>query len=427
MKPVRSFRGMVCASMVLLGSATVLEATALFPAHDLEGPGLSVAYAGAGLLGGRSKNLTVVIGGPVELALLYWAGRDRPCPQDEPGGPCVLPEDGPYKDQVLALDLAPVEGTLLGSESQPDTNAGPINNLGYVADVTDLVRSRGTGRQTFRISDADPASNLADLDGAGLLVVYTDPAVTAPARVIVYHGLDFAYGEDRTAGDTQVTDPFTFNHGAARASARRGKLVVFAADAVDIGPDRIDVSRNPSLSNRLDGSAGASWDADLFPVDVPAGAGATSVQVFSEPVGKNPDSVLWVMAALWLPLPVPSGCSAAFWDRSQSLWSATGTLPRQKVSELFSESKRYGPVAMVTARAALRFKHGGGLLGAAKALAQAGVAALLNAGHPRVEFPLTRTQVITRVDTTLRSEDAAKMLDVARELGAASAAECPLD
>ena len=92
------------------------------------------------------------------------------------------------------------------------------------------------------------------------------------------------------------------------------------------------------------------------------------VQVFSEPVGRNPDSLLWVMAALWLPLPVPSGCSAAFWDRSPGLWNATGTLPGQKVSDLFTETKRYGPVATVTARAALRFQHGAGLLGAAKAL-----------------------------------------------------------
>src|SRR5690348_15222514 len=87
MKPARLLRGLVCASTVLLGFAAGLRATALFPAQDLEGPGLSVAYAGAGLLGGRSRNLTVVIGGPVELALLYWAGRDRPCPQDEPDGP----------------------------------------------------------------------------------------------------------------------------------------------------------------------------------------------------------------------------------------------------------------------------------------------------------------------------------------------------
>lgn len=427
MKLARSLRGMICASIVLLGATAGAGGTALFPAHDLEGPGLSVAYAGAGLLGGRSKNLAVGIGGRVELALLYWAGRDRPCPQEEPDGPCVLPDRSLAKDQLLFLDGAAVEGTLIGSEEQPDTNAGPINNLGYMADVTDLVRSRGTGRQVFRISDPDPASNLADLDGAGLFVVYTDPAVSAPARVIVHHGLDFAYGEDRTTGETQVTDPFTFNHGAARATVRRGKLVVFAADAVKNGPDRIDISRNPSLTDRLDGSAGESWDADLFPVDVPAGAGATSIQVFSEPVGKNPDSLLWVMAALWLPLPLPSGCSAAFWDRSPGLWNVTGTLPGQKVSDLFTEAKRFDTVGPVTARAALRFQHGAGLVGAARALVQNGVAALLNAGHPKIEFPLTRTQVITRVDTALRSEDAAKILDAARELGLANAADCPLD
>lgn len=427
MRPQRLTRGLLCALAALVGTTFGLQSTALFPAYDLEGPGLSITQTGVGLLQGRSRNLTLSIGGPVELALLYWAGRDRPCPQEEPGGPCIHPDTGPYKDQLLRLDGAVVEGILIGSEPQPDTNAGPINNLGYVADVTDLVRSHGTGRQVFHLSDADPASNLADLDGAGLLVVYTDPAVTAPARVIVYHGLDFAYGEDRTAGEPQVTDPFTFNHGAARASARRGKLVVFAGDAATIGPERIDVSRNPSLADRLDGSAGPGWDADVFPVDVPAAAGATSVQIFSEPIGRNPDSLLWVMAALWLPLPVPSGCPAPFWDRSAALWSAAGTSPGQRVGDLFVEARRYGPVGISTTRAALRFQNGGGLLGAAKVLARAGVAALLNAGHPKVEYPLTRTQVITRVDTAFRSGDGGTILAVARELDAASAASCPLD
>ncbi|MFP5284700.1 MAG: hypothetical protein ACLGI9_03080, partial [Thermoanaerobaculia bacterium] len=140
--------------------------------------------------------------------------------------------------------------------------------------------------------------SLGDLDGAGLLVVYADPAVSTPARVLVHHGLDFAYGEDRTPGETQVTDPFTFKHGAARATARKGRLVLFVGDAVNIGPDRIDISRNPSLVDKLDGSSGASWDADATLVDIPAGATATTVQVFSEPVGRNPDSLLWVMAAL---------------------------------------------------------------------------------------------------------------------------------
>lgn len=407
--------------------ATALGATPLRPVIDLQGPGLSIAYAGAGLLGRQPQSLVVNLGGPVELALLYWAGRDRPCSQGEPGGPCVIPEGRPFKDQRIQFAGVAVDGVLLGAEAQSDTNAGPINNIGYTADVTEIVQARGTGRQVFSVGDGDPADNLADLDGAGLLVVYTDPAVSTPARVLVHHGLDFAYGEDRTPGETQVTDPFTFNHGAARASMRQGRLVTFVADAEGIGPDRIDVSRNPSPVDRLDGSSGPSWDADAFSVDVPAGAMATTVQVFSEPVGRNPDSLLWVMAALWLSLPVPSGCAETFWSGSPALWRPTGTKPQERVVDLFSETRGYGQVASASLRTALRFRRDGGLLGAAKAVVRAGVAAFLNAGHPKLEYPLTRTQVITKVDTALRSGDPETMLAVAGGLEEDNGAECPLD
>ncbi|HEX6899478.1 MAG TPA: hypothetical protein VF789_07195 [Thermoanaerobaculia bacterium] len=407
-------------------SALALVATPLHPAYDLQGPGLSVVHAGAGFLDARARNLVVNVGGPVELALLYWTGRDRPCGQEKPGGPCVLPSEGLFKDQQLRFDGVLVEGVLIGSEAQPDTNAGPINNLGYMADVTEIVADQPPGRQVYPVSDGDPASNLADLDGAGLLVVYRDPAVTRPARVIVYHGLDFAYGEDRTQGDTQVTDPFTFNHGAARTAARKGRLVVFAGDSVDFAPDRIDIGHNASLSNQLNGSSGRSWDADAFAVDVPAGVVATTVQVFSEPVGLNPDSFLWILAALWLPLPTPSGCTDAFWAGSLSAWGPAGTKPTERVVDIFSEAKAYGAAGTAPLRTAIRFQVGGGLLGAARGLIRVGIAAMLNAGHPAIEFPLTRTQVITRVDTALRSGDTVKILALADELKAANGAGCPL-
>lgn len=409
-----------------LGAAAI-SATPLRPAFDLQGPGLSVVHAGVGFLDGKARNLVVNVGGPVELALLYWTGRDRPCFREEPEGPCAVPEGGLFKDQRIRFAGALLDGVLIGAESQPDTNAGAINNLGYMLDVTEIVEDRPPGRQVYPVGDGDPADHLADLDGAGLLVVYRDPAVTRAARVIVYHGLDFAYGEDRTHGDTQVTDPFTFNHGAARASARRGRLVVFAGDAVDFAPDRIDISHNPSLSNQLNGSSGRSWDADAFMVDVPARMAATTVQVFSEPVGFNPDSFLWVMAALWLPLPAPSGCGDAFWGGSLAAWGTAGLKPAGRVVDVFTEAKAYGPAGTVPLRTAIRFQPGGGLLGAAKGLIRVGIAALLNAGHPGIEFPLTRTQVITQVDTALRSGDAGEILALTDELKAVNGAGCPLD
>lgn len=401
-------------------------ATPLRPAYDLQGPGLAIAHGGVGFLDVRSRNLVVNVGGPVELALLYWAGRDRPCERAEPEVPCTVPEEGLFKDQQLRFRGILVDGELIGSEFQPDTNAGPINNIGYMADVTEIVAAQAPGRQSYPISDGDPASNLADLDGAGLLVIYRDPAVTRPARVIVYHGLDFAYGEDRTQGDNQVTDPFTFNHGAARASTRRGRLVVFAGDAVDFAPDRIDIGHNPSPANQLNGSSGRSWDADAFTVDVPARVAATTVQIFSEPVGLNPDSFLWVMAALWLPLPAPSGCSDTFWGNSLGSWGPAGLKPTERVVDVFTEAKSYGSAGIVPLRTAVRFQVGGGLLGAAKGLVRVGIAAMLNSGHPEIEFPLTRTQVLTKVDTALRSQDTVKILELTDELKAANAAGCPL-
>lgn len=435
MQPVRSMY-CVLAFLILAASSNpgALRATPLHPAFDLQGPGLSLAVAGAGMLGpgGRSKSLALNIGGPVELALLYWAGRDRPCPLEE--GRCALPDPGPYKDQVLFLDGVLVTGELIGSEVQPDTSVGPINNLGYFADVTDRVRSRGTGRLSFSVSDGDPASNLADLDGVGLLVVYENPAKPEPARVIVHHGLDFVYGEDRTRGETEITQPITFNHGAARASRRKGEVVLFVGDAESvgayrIGPDRIDVSRNPSLADRLDISSGTAWDADRFPIDIPASAGATTVQIFSEPIGLNPDSLLWVAAALWVPLPVPTGCGAAVWSRLPlNVWVVAGFRPDQRVQDTFHEFISYASVGTATLSAALRFREGPGLLGAAKELARAATTAVLNATHASVEYPLTRTQLITRVDAVLRGRDAAAILVLARELDEDNAAgNCPLD
>src|SRR4051812_36269465 len=110
MKLVRRITGSsLCLAVAL--SAAAAHGTPLHPAFDLQGPGLSIAVAGAGLLANRSQNLTVTVGGPVELALLYWTGRDRPCPVDPPdSGHCALPATGMYKDQVLALDGSPVTG-----------------------------------------------------------------------------------------------------------------------------------------------------------------------------------------------------------------------------------------------------------------------------------------------------------------------------
>jgi hypothetical protein len=317
-----------------------------------------------------------------------------------------------------------VLGKLIGSETQPDANPGAINNLGYMAEVTDQVRAKGLGRLTFRIGDGEPDRNLADLDGVGLLVLSSVPGRPA-ARVIVFQGMDFAYGEDRSPGPTRITEPIAFNHGSARAG-RHGVMAIFAGDALASAPDRIDVGHNPSVVNRLDGSAGAQWDADVLPVDIPGGTLSTTVALASEPFGGNPDSLLWLMAALRVPLPVATGCADGFWAGHLDAWKGGGVRPDQLLRNTFTESAGYEALGGTTMQSALRLNGGPDLPGAARTLLREAAAALLNAAYPALEYPLTRTQVITEVDTALRFRDQAAILDLARDLAEWNGAACPL-
>ena len=399
-------------------------ATPLRPAFELEGVGLEVAAAGVGLRGAGAgqRAIRLAIGGPVEKAVLYWAGRQRPCEPDPEGAlPCAPPVE-PYRDQALLFDGVPVTGEVIGTEVG-DGELGELS-IGYAADVTAIVAARGPGAQAFLVADADLGSNLTALDGAGLLVAWTDAADPVRRRLAVHHGLDAAHGEAFGRGEHQVTDPFTFNHGAAK-HPRAATLVLLVADCVAARPDRVDVTGNPSLVSRLDGSDGPEWDTEVVPVTIRRQVGATTVQVFSEPINENPDSLLWVAAALLVPLDAPAGCAPSFWSARAS-WEPTGIVPTQRLGDVFSQSSTFPTLFSATLGQALRFKDGPGALGGAKALLQAGAAALLNAAHPQVSYPLWRAQVIAIVDTALASRDEAAMREAAAALTAANAAGCPV-
>jgi hypothetical protein len=417
---------LICFVGWALGSLA-LSATPLSMTHEIDAPGLQIAKAGVGLQGWGSgvRKLQIDIPGHVELALLLWAGRDRPCPVDPATGVCGIPSE-PYRDQAIRFNGEDLVGKVLGTEYQPSTSRGPILNIGYGIDVTEQVRAKGAGRLSFDFADGDLASNLDEIGGASLLVVTSDPAKPM-ARGIIYQGLDFAYGEDRTHGDTEVTQAVTFNHGAVR-NARRGTVFLFVADCDDLRrPDRIDITGNPSLTDTLDGSAGAKWDADAIPIQIAGGAVATTVQLFSEPWGSNPDSLLWVAAALSIPPTAMSGCPATLWHARTDLWSTTGVTPLQRVRNVFQSAVAYGKVGDATLRTALRFQDQPGLLGAAKTLVKQGVGALLNATQGELEFPYTRAEVINQVGEVLQSGDEARIRAFAAALKTANEAGCPLD
>jgi hypothetical protein len=411
-------------------------ATPLQVALDVQGQGLSMASGAAGLEtigGGGAVSVTVNIGGPVQAALLYWAGRDRPCPQS--GGTCVIPSQ-PYLDQALVFDGNPVTGTIIGTEGQPVSGGGPINNIGYLADVTNIVKARGTGSQSFSIADGDTSSNLFRLNGATLLVIYTDPSDTNSYRLIVFDGLDFAYGADPTPGDTRVTAPVTFNHGSSTA-ARQAQLLISVGDAEPDRPDEIDITNNPSVLNSLGGTAGPDWDSPVLTVSIPAGVSSTTVQLVSAPVDQNPDSMLWTLGALRVPLPAPppppppttgtNGCSPGYWKNHTGSWAAAGYSPGQTTVSVFSGASAFPSLASKTLLQSIQGGGGPGTLGGATVLLRAAVAALLNASDPAVGYPLTKAQVISQVNAALASNNRDTMLSLASTLDGDNNLGCPLN
>lgn len=266
------------------------------------GAGLTIAAAGVGLegLGAGTKSIVIEIGGPVQAAILYWVVRDRPCPDD--GATCTIPFQ-PYQAQELIFDGHSMTGTALGSKLQRVGAVGQrMNNIGYRADVTGIVQAAGQGLQTFTITNGDTANHSSlRLNGAGLVVLYTDASDPTVYEVIAFDGLNFAFGRVDQPAPAQVTKPVTFTY-ASSAATRMADFVTFTAGGTPGRPNRIDISNNLSLVNQIVGIDGVSWDTLQREIDVPAGSSSTTVQMFSEPFDERPDSLLWQFAALRIPV-----------------------------------------------------------------------------------------------------------------------------
>ncbi|HEY0510693.1 MAG TPA: hypothetical protein VGH73_02235 [Thermoanaerobaculia bacterium] len=289
--------------IVLAGSlicASAAFATHLAPFIDLQEQSLNMAHDGLGLWNwsGGPVNLTVTTNGPVRFALLYWTGRERPCTLDGSGTNCPFTQ--PYKDQLMNFNGSPITGTVIGTETQPASAGGPILNIGYYADVTSTVAAAGTGTHSFTLADGDTSSNLWRLDGAGLIVGYKDSSDFTIYRVLIWDGLDFAYGDDPTPGENRVTTPVVFNHGT-NSGDRTADLLLFAGDGDANRPDNTTISNNPTQFNVLNSVQGPEFNTLFFPIDIPANVGTTTVQMNSAPAGQNPDSLLWEVAALRVP------------------------------------------------------------------------------------------------------------------------------
>ncbi len=120
------------------------------------------------------------------------------------------------------------------------------------------------------------------------------------------------------------------------------------------------------------------------------------------------------------------GCSPGYWKNHPESWVISGLSPTQTVESVFDVPDAFG-LDNTTLMQALQGGGGSGLVGAAKILLRAATAALLNAAHPGVDYPLTTQQIITDVNTALSSGNRKLMLQLAATLDNYNNLVCPIN
>jgi hypothetical protein len=118
------------------------------------------------------------------------------------------------------------------------------------------------------------------------------------------------------------------------------------------------------------------------------------------------------------------GCTPGYWKNNLAGWSATGYATTDTLGGVgFTNTGRQTSTLL----AALGFRGGSTVQGAKDILMRAAVAALLNAAHPSIHYPLTVDQVKTMVNDALASGNRATILALAATLDGYNNLGCTID
>ena len=341
------------------------------------GAGTGIVAAGTGLQDVQPGPITIDVPGNVVQVLLYWTG--------------AVTSNAP-SDDTINVDGNPVNGILIGGPTLFFTAFGKdFYYSAYRADITGLGLV-GSGLNSLSIDGLDnkDGDGHGENSGAGLLVIFDDGSATTDIQI--RDGSDLAFVNFVSPLDTTVPQTFAF---AAAASDRTADLVIFAGSVGEADrPNAIEITVNgttTTLVNPLFGSDGALWDTLTTPVNIPAGATQATVQLLSQGdgTGNLPASFNWVGAGLSVLPEQGEGCTPGYWRNHLDSWPPTGLAPGDDFDTTFGVDF-FNPD--ITLEQAVNL-GGGGI----KKVARHGTAALLNALHPDVNYPLTAAEVIALV------------------------------
>lgn len=106
------------------------------------------------------------------------------------------------------------------------------------------------------------------------------------------------------------------------------------------------------------------------------------------------------------------GLTPGYWKNYEKHEWPTPYVPTTLLSSAFSNVSEYGPLSGDDFMHALQYNGGNKDIGAARILLRSAVAALLNAAHPAINYPLSASAIIDDVNDALGSHDRMTMLDL---------------
>lgn len=118
------------------------------------------------------------------------------------------------------------------------------------------------------------------------------------------------------------------------------------------------------------------------------------------------------------------GCSPGFWKNHVCKW--VGYSPDDTIEDVFDLPPELSEVSSKNLSQALEFGGGSSIVDKAKILLRQAVAAVLNAAHPEINYPLSENDVIGEVNATLATLNTTEILNLKDILDAYNNLGCSL-
>jgi hypothetical protein len=317
-------------------------------------------------------------------AILYWEGQ----------------HSTPAGDNAITVATNPVVGDLIGG---PNFFYAPYYSSSYRADITGLVTP---GPNSLLIEDMDFVDKNS---GAGIFVIYEEPGMPT-ADIMLRDGNDLAWIGFPEPRMTCVPQTFNF---AAAMEARQAYVTFFFGSIMSGRPDILrwwlDGVEQPPVCDAFDTPLdGPEWTHIVVPITIPAGATSLTFEPVSDvcptspyyPDG-NPQSFAWVAVAPVIEgLERGEGCTPGYWKNVRMHgcnWAVAGYTTSQDFDAVFGVDIFDPNLTLIQA-----LNNGGG---GWDALGRHAVAALLSAAHADVDYGLTVTEVIAKVQAAYAADD----------------------